>query len=279
MIRIIVDSSADYRAEEIKEKNLELVPLTIIWGNETLIEGQNLTRDGFYERLVASSDFPTTSQPSPDQFLEIFEDAKEKGDDVICILLSSSLSGTCQSALLAKNIADYENIHIIDSLSATHPIRLLADYACELRAQSVSAKKITEEIELLKSRTKVLAVLDTLEYLKRGGRISKTAAAIGDMANIKPLITVSEEGNVVMAGKSLGKNKAVSSIIKILQTLEIDENFPVYSIYTHGMESCEKLEKKMADNSIKTTDRLQVGTVIGTHVGPGAFGCVFVTKK
>ncbi|MGN1267252.1 MAG: DegV family protein, partial [Dorea sp.] len=107
MIRIIVDSSADYRSAELEEKKIELVPLTIMFGGKTYIEDQNLTRDGFYEMLSSTEEFPTTSQPSPEKFVEFFKDAKEKGDDVICILLSSALSGTCQSALLAKSIADY----------------------------------------------------------------------------------------------------------------------------------------------------------------------------
>lgn len=278
MIRIIVDSSADYRSEELKEKNIEIVPLTVMFGDQTYIEGQNLTRDGFYEMLSGTEDFPTTSQPSPEKFLEIFKDARENGDDVICILLSSALSGTCQSALLAKNIADYDNIYIIDSLSATHPIRFMVDYACKLREESVPANVIAEKVESLKSRTKVIAALDTLEYLKRGGRISKTAAAIGDLANIKPIITVTEEGTVAVLGKALGKNKAVSSLIKSLQTLDIDPDFPIYSVYTYGQENCERLEKKMEANSFEIVDRLQVGTVIGTHVGPGAFGYAFVQK-
>lgn len=278
MIRIIVDSSSDYRSEELKEKNIELVPLTVMFGGKTYIEGQNLTRDGFYEMLSGTEDFPTTSQPSPESFLEIFNDAKEKGDDIICILLSSALSGTCQSALLAKNIADYDNIHIIDSLTATHMIRVMADYACELRANGTPVSEIVDKIEAIKSRVKVIAALDTLEYLKRGGRISSATAAIGGIANIKPLITVTEDGKVETIAKAIGKNKATSSIIKLLQAEDLNPDFPVYSLYTYGTENCEKLEKKLTDLEYDIKDCLQVGTVIGTHIGPGAFGVVFVQK-
>ena len=133
MIRLVVDSSADFLAEELKEKNIELVPLNIALAGETYQDGVTLERNQFYEILTGQEDFPKTSQPSPENFLTLFENAKEAGDDVICILLSSSLSGTCQSAHLAKNMAEYDNIHIVDSLSATFGIKILADHANSMR--------------------------------------------------------------------------------------------------------------------------------------------------
>lgn len=279
MIRIIVDSSSDFTAEELKEQNLELVPISVTIDEKTYLDGVDLDRDLFYQLLTESETFPKTAQPSPQMFLDIFMDAKEKGDDVICILLSSELSGTYQSACLAKDMAEYDNIHIIDSRSATLVIRMLANHACKLRNDGCSVTEITETIESLKSRVKVVAAIDTLEYLCKGGRLNKTAATIGELASIKPMITINEEGVIQILGKSIGKNKAISGIVKLLQEKTIDEAFPIYSLYTLGTSNTEKLEEKLAAEGILIAERLQIGPTIGAHVGPEAFGIVFVEKE
>lgn len=278
MIKIVVDSSSDYTFEEITEKKLTLVPITITMNGTDYMEGLNMERDDFYHLLMESKDFPQTSQPSPQSFLDIFERAKANGDSLICILLSSQLSGTCQSAQLAKNIVDYENIYIIDSLSATYTIKIMADHALRLIDEGFSATEIVAKIEDLKPRVKAVAALDTLEYLYKGGRLNKAAAAIGTVANIKPIITLMEDGTIGVLGKALGKCKAVAAIINRLQDIRLDENFPIYSIYTYGTENCEKLESKLAENNFSIEQRLQVGSTIGTHIGPGAYGVVFVAK-
>jgi DegV family protein with EDD domain len=279
MIRILVDSSSDYTVAEIKAKNMELVPISITIGEKDYVDGYDLERDEFYELLERTGEFPKTSQPSPQAFLDVFTDAREKGDEVICILLASKLSGTFQSAVLAKNMADYENIHLIDSCSATYTIKVMADYACSLRDAGASASEIVQKVESLKSRVKVLAALNTLEYLGRGGRISKAAATIGDLANIKPIITISQEGAVEILGKCLGKNKAIGAVLKQLEELGIDPSFPTYSIYAYGTENCAAFEKKLTKEGYSFQERLQIGSTIGTHIGPGAFGIIFVAKE
>jgi len=278
MIRIIVDSSADYNKEELEAKQMTLVSLTITLDEKTYLDGVDITRDQLYEWLMENEGFPKTSQPSPEDFAKHFENAKAAGDDVICILLSSSLSGTCQSAHLAKSMADYDNIHIIDSLSATHVIRFLAEKACQMRDAGNSAEEIVTVLEDLKKRTKVIAAVDTLEYLCRGGRVSRTAAAIGNLANLKPIITVNPEGEVAVLSKCVGKNKSMSYILNALQECELDENYPIYSIYSYGVENCIALEAKVVNAGYLLHSRKQVGATIGCHVGPGAFGVLFVQK-
>ncbi len=278
MVKILVDSSSDYEPEEIKEKGFEFVPISITIGDTDYIDGVSLEKDEFYEILKGTEDFPKTSQPSPQAFLDIFKDAKKKQDTIFCILLSSELSGTCQSAQLAKNMVDYESIYIIDSLSATYMIKILADYAYELVQKNTPAEEILQKIEALKPRVTLFAGLDTLEYLCKGGRLSKSAAAIGELANIKPVITVTEEGAVGVFGKCLGKNKAIAQVFKHLQESGLDDSFPLYTIYTYGTDNCQRLEEKLEENGYPTSKRLQVGATIGSHIGPEAFGVVFVKQ-
>lgn len=279
MIRILVDTSADYTLEEIKEKGLELVPIHITIGGKDYRDTVDLSKEEFYQLLLNNEEFPKTSQPSPQDFVEAFEKAKENGDELICILLSSSLSGTCQSATLAKNIVEYDKIHIVDSLTATHMIRVLAEHAKKLAAEGVAAEKIVEELEELKSRVKVLAAVDTLEYLYKGGRLSKASAVIGEVARIKPIITVSEDGKVTVVGKCMGKNKAITTLMKMLSERKLDENFPVLSLYTYGQENSEVFDARLVEAGYKNEGRYQIGASIGTHIGPGVFGVVFVEKK
>lgn len=245
MIRILVDSASDYMIEEAKKENLEFVPLTVMLNDVTYKSGIELEHDEFYEKLMAGKEFPKTAQPSPQDFLSIFEDAKEKGDDVICILLSSALSGTFQSANLAKNIADYDRIFIIDSLTAAAGIRILAGYASKLAAQGLSAEEIFTKVDALKTKVKIFAAVDTLEYLARGGRLNRTVAAIGELANLKPIITLAPEGNLEVPGKTLGRVKAINYILNQLESRIIDTDFPMYSVYSYGTENVEKLEKKL----------------------------------
>ncbi|MBQ7775545.1 MAG: DegV family protein [Lachnospiraceae bacterium] len=278
MIRLLVDSSSDYTMKDLQAKNIHYVPLTITLNEKSYKDGLELKADDFYEMLMSGKDFPKTSQPSPQDFLEIFKEAKEKGDDVICILLSSSLSGTCQSAHLAKDMVNYDKIHIVDSLTATIMIKVLADYAYELVQQNVSAAEITEKLNILKSKVKVVAALDTLEYLYRGGRLSRASATIGELANLKPVIHVTEDGNVGVVGKCIGRNKALMFLMKTLASKTLNKDFPIYTVYAYGTENCEKLEERLTAEGYTLSGREQIGSTIGAHVGPGAFGVIYVEK-
>ncbi len=278
MIKFLVDSSSDYTLSEIIEKGLELVPISITLDDNTYLDTLELECHHFYELLLNSENFPKTSQPSPQLFLDKFLEAKEKGDDLICVLVSSSLSGTFQSAVLAKNMADYDNIHIIDSLSATHLIRLLVDYGLHLRDSGLNVSEIVDKLEELKPRIRVVAGVDTLEYLCKGGRLSKTSAAVGELANLKPMLTVKNDGTLAVIGKCIGRNKAVQFIAKYVQEHMMDTLFPMYSIYTFGTENCEKTEEKLASLGYSIDERLQIGSTIGAHLGPDTFGIIYVEK-
>ena len=278
MIKILVDSSSDLTKKEAEEKGFLFVPIGISLGGKEYEDGVDLTKDEFFDLLVNSGEFPQTSQPSPQIFLDLFEQAKADGDEIIAILLSSSLSGTYQSAVLAKQMADYKGIHVIDSLTATGVIRVIADYAKGLADEGRSGVEVAELTEAFKSRVHVIAMMDTLEFLQKGGRISKAAAMLGDMARLKPLITLTEDGGVGVIGKALGKNKATSFLLKWLEEHPVDESYPLYSVFTCGTENCEQFEEKLEKHGITTERRIQLGAAIGSHIGPNAFGIVYVEK-
>lgn len=280
MIRFLVDSTSDYLPAELEGRNVEFVPLSVTLNGKTYKDGIDISKNDFYEILASDESIsPKTALPSPEQFLPYFRNAQEKGDDLICILISSALSGTCQSAIVAKEIVEYDNIHIIDSKTTTHAIRTMLEYGERLRDAGASAGEIVEKLEEVKSRIKIAAPLDTLEYLCRGGRLSRTSAAIGSLVNIKPVITVTEEGEVAVVKKCVGKVKARSFLVNTVKEEKIDKEFPIYTVYAYGEENCAKFEEVIAKEGIKIDGRHQIGTTIGTHVGPGAYGVIYVKEK
>lgn len=279
MIKILVDSSSELTKKEAEEKGFLFVPISVNIGGREYRDGVDLTKDKFYDLLVNGGEFPQTSQPSPQAFLELFEQAKKNGDEVVAILLSSALSGTYQSAVLAKQMVDYEGIYLIDSLTATGVIQILADYAKGLSEEGKGAAEVAERTDAFKARVHAIAMVDTLEFLQKGGRIGKTAAMIGELARLKPLITLTEDGKVGVIGKAIGKNKAMSFMMKWLEEHPVDEAFPSYSIFTSGTANCEQFEEKLEKHGIATAGRLQLGAAIGTHIGPNAFGIVYVGKE
>lgn len=280
-IRIITDSAADYSAEETAKRKITCIPMSVSFGDDEYLDGKTITKEEFFELLTTRKEFPKTSQPSPTSFLECFEEAKEAGDTVIAILVSGSLSGTFQNANLARNIAEYENIYIIDSKTATLGIRVLVDRAVKMRDAGASATEIVKEVESLKSRIRIYAGLDTLEYLAKGGRLSKTAATIGNLANLKPIITVTEDGNVSLCGKQMGIRHACKQVSKLVMADEPDMNCPIYFLYAHDQKNCAAFIHTLKKNGleIESPKVRGIGPIIGTHIGIGAFGIVYVAKK
>lgn len=276
MIRIMVDSGSDSRMDSgICDFQ---IPLTVTIGGQDYRDGQNLTADRFYELLTSTQEFPKTSQPSPEAFLEVFEQVKQAGDQVLCFTISSALSGTYQSAVIAKQMADYEGIHVIDTRMVSHLIGLLTSYAKQRIEAGISAAQIAAECEVLKGRVRVFAGLDTLEYLYKGGRLSRASATVGQIAGIKPVVTIPPEGTVSVAAKAIGVPRAIQTIVSKVTPAAIDPAFPVYSLYTCGTDNTEKLEQKLKDAGVAVTDRRQVGPTIGAHVGPNVYGVVYVEK-
>ncbi len=276
-IRIITDSSADITPEFAASTGITVIPLPVTFGDTTY---DTMETSLFYEKLMEGSTFPKTSQPSPQVLLDLFEDAKKAGDSVIAILLSSTLSGTYQCACLAKDMTDYSEIYLVDSLSATIVLKVLAEEALKLRDQGVSAPEIAAALDELKGRIKIYAVMDTLEYLCKGGRLSKAEAQIGTLANLKPIITITKEGNVKVTDKCIGIGMGSKAVLKKLKQANLDPDYPIYPVYTYNQANCLAFCKKIqAQNpELVLAEPSHVGSVIGTHIGPHAFGIIIVTR-
>lgn len=277
-IRIITDSAADYSAQEIARRQITCIPMGISFGDEQYLDGVDLTKEEFYEKLLEGKAFPKTSQPSPTTFINCFEEAKAAGDDVIVILIAGVLSGTIQSAVLAKDMVEYDNIYIVDSQNATLGMRILVDRAVILREQGCTAQEIVEELRKLIPRIRLYAGLETLEYLYRGGRLSKGQAVLGNLVNLKPIITVTEEGSVELYGKQIGMRQAFKQIARIVEEDAPDVDYPVYFLYAYDKKNCvdfiQYLRKKGMD--FGTPKMRGIGATIGSHIGTGAFGIVYV---
>lgn len=279
-IRIITDSSADFDRATAKRRQVEIISMAVQFGNASFLDGKTITNDVFYTLLKEGRENPTTSQPTPAEFLRVFEEAKAAGDQVVAVLISSVLSGTVQSAQIAKGMCEYEDIYIVDSLSATAGIQILVNLACKLRDSGLPAPGIAQELERLKGRIRIFAVLDTLEYLRRSGRLSGFQAGLGAMTKLKPVITV-RDGAVSIAAKAFGTSAAVKQLQKFLLQYPVDDAYLSYFLYTDDKEREELLLPALREQG-KLPLRLHyssVGPTIGTHIGPGALGMAYIERE
>lgn len=277
-VRIIVDSSTNV-SEKYWEK-IQSVPLTVRFGDKEYLDGVELSKHQFYEMLVESDVLPTTSQATPAAFADCFEAIASAGDSAVVITLSSKLSGTYQSAVLAAE--DYPNIYVVDSQSVAIGTGVLAQYAVELAQQGMGAEEIAQVLTQQREKVCVVALLDTLEYLKKGGRISKTVAFAGGMLNIKPVVTI-QDGAVALIGKARGSRNGNNLLVeKIREAGGVDFERPVLLGYT-GLSSA-LLEKYVDDSKALWADHVDkldgclLCSVIGTHAGPGAVAVAFFRK-
>ena len=277
-VRIIIDSAADLMPD-IKEK-LTVVPMTLNFGDEEFIEGVTITHKEFYEKLIETDVMPTTSQATPAVFDECFKRISDAGESAVVLTLSSKLSGTYQSALIAAG--EYENIYVVDSDSATIGIGILAELALNLAESGLSAKEIAEKLEEEKKKVLIVAMIDTLEYLKKGGRISKTVAFAGGLLNIKPVISVTE-GEINILGKARGSKQGNNQLVtEIEKAGGVDFSKPVLLGYT-GLTDI-LLQKYIEDSkelwagAKKELNTAIIGSIIGTHVGSGAIAVAFFKK-
>lgn len=275
-VRIITDSGIDLPGEV--DPRVTVVPLGITFGTTTYADGVDLTNDRFYELLIESDELPKTSQATPFSYQQIFEGVRTAGDEAVVVTLSSKLSGTYQSAVTAA--ADYPEVRVVDSKNVTIGQSLLVLYALRLLDEGRSAAEVADELTAAADRVCLLALLDTLEYLKRGGRIPKSVGTIGELLSIKPVVGV-EDGEVVMLGKARGSKNGRNQLHQQVEKYGIDFTMPVLLGYTglsqkllrkYLEDSRAIWEGKVAEEDLPITS---VGATIGTHVGPNAIALAF----
>ena len=281
MIHLITDSASDFEPGELEQLNIVCIPLSVRFGDADYQENVNLTKDQFYELLLNSGELPKTSQASPQILLDLFENARDAGDEAIYFTLSSALSGTYQSACMTRDLAESDRCHVVDSLNATGGQRLILEHAAGLRAEGRTTEEIIAGVEDIRSRIVLFACIETLEYLYKGGRISQTVYKLGTLANIKPIITVEPDGSIGIPAKAMGMRKGMDLLCKQAQSRPADPAFPFYVMYTNNRSVAEALAAKLAAVGIPVPDEriIQVGAAIGSHIGPDACGLVYVAAK
>ena len=277
-VRMIIDSTTDVTPEHLEP--LTVVPLTIRFGDQEYVHGKDITNTEFYEKLVSSDVLPTTSQPTPAAFEDVFREAVEAGEDVVCVTISAKLSGTYQSASIAASEFP-GRVFVVDSNTVTIGAGILVQYGLQLIAQGKTAEEVAKELEIQKEKVRLIATLDTLEYLKKGGRISKTVAFAGELLSIKPMICVTE-GEVKMLGTARGNKQGNNLINKEIDKSGVDLSRPVVLGYTGTTD--ELLQKYIAQSADYWAQKgvnpptSIVGSVVGTHAGPGAVAVTYFVK-
>lgn len=276
---IIIDSTVD--VTESCAERMYIIPLTVHFGSEEYIDGVTIDKHNFYEKLVESDTLPTTSQATPADFQKVFDEISSAGESAVVITISSTLSGTCQSACIAAE--NYENIHVVDSCSASTGAGILAEYALRCADEGMDAKELAELLMKKREDICVVGLLDTLEYLKRGGRISKSVAFAGGVLNIKPVLTF-KDGEIVLAGKARGSRNGNNLLVqKIKDSGGIDFDMPI--LFGYSGLSDALLKKYIVDSAelwqcgTDSLDYVLICSVIGTHIGPGAVIASFFRKR
>ena len=277
MIRIVTDSAADLTAEQLSVPGIFVVPLSVTFADGTTqLDDGTMTKDEFFVRLAEDSKLPRTSQPSPASFMQVYEDAAAAGDEVLVITIGQKLSGTYQCAKLAADLANVDNVVFVDSTNVCLGEALLVRLAVHLRDIGKSAVQIAATLEHAKEHLHLVAAIDDLKYLRKGGRLPAAVAVAGGMLGIKPLITL-KEGKVAMAGKARGLPGAYVALFKKIEELGgINPRFDSLAGYTVSTREVAPIQTYLVDNlGLPEPLVRQIGCVIGTHAGPGAFGLAF----
>lgn len=281
MVRIISDSACDMSRAEAEKKGVRLVPLKTLIDGVEYLDGMDISSEEFYEKLYNCKKLPSTSQIAPAEFGEVFEELTAQGDQVVLICLSGKLSGTVQSAFIAAE--NYPGkVWVVDSKNVTIAQRILVEYALRLRDGGMDAPAIAAELEKMRDKVCLVARVDTLEYLMRGGRLSRTAAVAGTVLNIKPVVGI-EDGELKVLGKARGSKQSSNMLTELIDKKGgIDFSMPYMLAYS-GLD--DALLKGYIENSRAIweghTDDLPISTIgstIGTHAGPGAIAVAFFAR-
>ncbi len=283
-IKLIIDSACDISKAEAEKLGVYFVPMEIQFGDEFYFDGVNITPDEFYEKLTTRKDFPKTSQITPYRFAQIYKEIVNNNDEAIVITISSKLSGTYLNALMALKDKEFykDKIHIIDSMNACLGQRLLIQYALRLIEENKTVNEIVQLLNHKKKQIKVIAVLDTLKFLKKGGRIPSFVAFSGEILAIKPIIEVID-GEVKVVGKAHGFKNGKATVNKFaVKEGDVDLNMPYCVGYSGFSDEIAKTYLQEEGNPfLSKTNNVPIyviGSTIGTHIGPGAVGISYFVK-
>ena len=280
MVRLITDSAADFEPFELEKLNIACIPIKVMLADTEYEENVNLSKDQFFALLKETGASPKTSQPAPTVLMDFFDDAKKAGEEALYISLSSGISGTYQTARMTCEDMDSDLCFVLDSLNATGGQRLQLEYAARLRDEGKTAAEIMEAVKAIQGKIVLYACMDTLEYLYRGGRISQTVYKLGTMAQVKPIIRVSEEGAIEVPSKAMGMRKGMDLLVKKLEAQKPSADHKLYIMYTADRTIGQTLAQKVAAMGYAVPEEqiVQVGAGIGSHIGPNACGIVFVAE-
>lgn len=278
MVKIITDSSCDLSLERCKELGVEMLPITVNFGTESFRANVDITTEEFFERLQQADELPKTAQITPADFEKVFAPYKESGEEVVCLFISSRMSGTLQSATVARDILGATNIYLPDTLNVTFALGLLVEEAVKMRDRGLNAKEIVAGIEELIPRIRLWAVIDDLKYLKMGGRLSATSALVATILGICPIITL-KDGLVEVVGKARGKKAAYKFIKGLVDKNPISSDYCVTVGNANVPDTMKSFVEYFEDDFKKRDVHLQnIGSIVGTHTGPGAVGMAYIKK-
>jgi DegV family protein with EDD domain len=280
-VKVIADSTSDIPKSLAEELGVSIIPIIVNVGGQSYLDGETIRPAEFYQ-LMRSAELPTTSQPSPVDIAETYREAIKQGaKEILSLHISSKMSGTLQSALLAKSMVEEEHpdvrIQVMDSRSVTYGFGAIVVLVARAAKEGKSLDELVALAERIREKQVLVALVDTLEYLQKGGRIGKAAALVGSLLNIKPIISISEDGEVTPIDKVRGKNKATGRAFEILR--DRVPGGPVHAAVIHAdeREQAESwLEKVKQLYDVKEELIVDIGPAVGTHAGPGTVGCVLV---
>jgi len=280
MIRIVTDSTADLPDAMIKEQELEIIPLNVIIEGQSYVDGVDMSKDQFYAKMSESKNLPTTSQASPESFRERFQRILDNGDDVLYLGLSSTLSGTMQSARIGRELTEQpERVTIFDTMTVTFAQGMLATVATKLSKVGQTMDEIVKSLQELRNRQKLVFSVATLDNLRKSGRVSNLSFLFGSLLNIKPILWYDKEGVVQVFDRVRGKKNADHAVLRFFQENRPDPNYPIGVGHAADPSAAQKMKEFLAEHGFTNILDFEVSPVVGTHVGIGTIGIVFFGEK
>ena len=280
MVRILTDSSAGFTKEQIEKMGVEVAHITVNFDGEEYYDGLTISYDEFFKKLKESRTLPKTAMVPEHTYTEFFEDVKNKGDEMVALMISRGLAGTYDGACRAQKSVGYNRVYVIDTRTTISGIAALTLEAVRLRDEGKSGAEIAKMVQEAAFRIKTYAYFDTLKYLSAGGRVSAASATVGTLLNIKPVLRVDEEGKLVSYAKGMGAKKAQAMLISTLEKDRFDKSKPVYFGHASAPEDCEALVKQAKEKyNINHGGTFYIAAAVGTHTGPGAISVTFFTRE